>query len=448
MSEILMRSDDRCTEGFRSPTWVQGWDIPLHKVFMRAITPDKPTTADMTTLIDEVFGQVSRALKDGASGPDAFTLLLRQLTTHFDRVDTGEGYTRLHNFGVCTGTPFCDFSREFRVLVSAVTGSERTLAPGVDVVLEVVRMAVSEQFPTMMASLYPGSMATDPKPYASLDKMWKAFSEFAHNKTPAINGAKYFSRPVSSSGARTSAPTEPRPAAHARGQGRVPSQSPSWLTGSSHNPIFMPVNDPTDPWLDQTSNCWPLEEHHYAEVFAVSNSFKTDDPPLWSGLLSPSARADALRHNRGHCLNCHEDSHSFRNCRHPFINASGCLNPELGQLGDDDAYRRWQARMTSYRRDGKSSRTNNNHKKNRRHRSGQSRGYNQDQGQVHSHGGNQVNSHSGNPGNTYTSGHHGGVPPSPASSAPSAAQGIRLGAAHNPSGNPNARQPGTFRTGK
>ena len=39
---------------------------------------------------------------------------------HFDGVDTGEGYTKLHNFGVYTGTPFCDFSREFRVLVSAV----------------------------------------------------------------------------------------------------------------------------------------------------------------------------------------------------------------------------------------------------------------------------------------------------------------------------------------
>ena len=48
-----------------------------------------------------------------------------------------------HSFGVCTGTPFCDFYREFSVLVSAVTGSVRTLAPGVDVVLEVVRMAVN-----------------------------------------------------------------------------------------------------------------------------------------------------------------------------------------------------------------------------------------------------------------------------------------------------------------
>ena len=59
----------------------------------------------------------------GESGPEAFTLLLRQLVTHFDRVDTGEGYTTLHTFGVCNGTPFADFSRKFRVLVSAVTGS-------------------------------------------------------------------------------------------------------------------------------------------------------------------------------------------------------------------------------------------------------------------------------------------------------------------------------------
>ena len=199
----------------------------------------------------------------------------------------------------------------------------------------------------------------------------------------------------------------------------------------------MSLIDPGDPWTDNTSKCWPLEEHHYAEVFAVCASFETDGPPLWSALLSRSARAAALRENRGHCLNCHEDTHSFRNCRHPFINASGCLNPELGQLGDDDVYRRWQARMTSYRRDGRSSRAHT--KKNRRYRSGQTRGYHQDQ--------DQVNSHSGNPGNPYTSDYHGGVSPSPASSAPAVAPGMRLGADHNPSGNPNARQPGTFRTG-
>ena len=173
----------------------------------------------------------------------------------------------------------------------------------------------------------------------------------------------------------------------------MPSQSPSWQTGSSHNPIVMSITDHTDPWLDKMSNCWPLEEQHYAEFFAVSASFKTDDPPLWSGPLTPSARAAALRANRGHCLNCHEDTHSFRNCRHPFFNASDCLNPELGQLGDDDVFQRWQARMVSYRRDGRSCRSQN-YNNNRRNRSIQSLGYHQDQG--------QTNSHSGNPNSTYT----------------------------------------------
>ena len=97
------------------------------------------------------------------------------------------------------------------MLVPAVKGSERTLAPGVDVVLELVRMAVNEQFPSLMPTLYPGSMATGPKPYASLDEMWKAFGDLSNNKTPAINGEKMFSLPLSSSGMRSSAPSGPVP---------------------------------------------------------------------------------------------------------------------------------------------------------------------------------------------------------------------------------------------
>ena len=171
-----------------------------------------------------------------------------------DALRPGEGYTNLHTFGVRNGTLFTDFSREFRVLVSAVTGSERALSPGMDVVLEVVKMAVNEQSPTLMPTLYPGSKATDPRPYASIDAIWRAFSDLAHNKTTSVNGETYFSLPVSSTGARSSAPSGPRPAVHGRGQGRVPSQSPSWQTGSSHNPIDMLITDPTDPWLDKMSN--------------------------------------------------------------------------------------------------------------------------------------------------------------------------------------------------
>ena len=50
-----MRSADRCTLGLKSPTWVPGWEVPLHKPFIREKTPDKPSTADITTLIGDVF---------------------------------------------------------------------------------------------------------------------------------------------------------------------------------------------------------------------------------------------------------------------------------------------------------------------------------------------------------------------------------------------------------
>ena len=71
-----MRSDDRCAEGLRSPTWVRGWSLSLHKAFMLDRTPDKPTIADMTTLTDDCLKQVWRDIKEGASGPEAFTLML------------------------------------------------------------------------------------------------------------------------------------------------------------------------------------------------------------------------------------------------------------------------------------------------------------------------------------------------------------------------------------
>ena len=63
----------------------------------------------MTTLIDYLFRQVSRDVEEGASGPEAFNLLLRRLMTHSDHVDTGEGDTRLHNFWRVHGDVFSRF---------------------------------------------------------------------------------------------------------------------------------------------------------------------------------------------------------------------------------------------------------------------------------------------------------------------------------------------------
>ena len=132
--------------------------------------------------MDYFLGQVSCALAGGATEPEAFTLILRLMSNHFDRTDTGASYTKCHNFGVENGTPFCDFSREFRRVVSAATGAARVLAPGVEAVLEMVRMAVNEQYPRLMPTLYPGVAATVSRPLGTFDAMWVAYETLAKNR--------------------------------------------------------------------------------------------------------------------------------------------------------------------------------------------------------------------------------------------------------------------------
>ena len=120
---------------------------------------------------------------------------------------------------------FCYFSRSFRLLVSTVTESEHALAPGTDVVWELVLMAVNERFPTLMPTLYPGLKATGPRRYVSWDVMWRTLRNLTDNKAPAVNRTKCFPPPVCSTGTWSSAPSGLWFAGHGRGQRRVPSQS-------------------------------------------------------------------------------------------------------------------------------------------------------------------------------------------------------------------------------
>ena len=130
-------------------------------------------------------------------------------------------------------------------------------------------MRVNEQYPDCLPVLYPGALATAPKPFGSLDAMWLAFQGLATNRAPAVNGSRFFSLPSSTGG--SSAPSAPRPAGNGRGQGRTPSQSPTWQTGSRNHPVVLNVTNDSvhnDTWLDTSSNCWPLEAN-------------------WGGALSP-----------------------------------------------------------------------------------------------------------------------------------------------------------------
>ena len=152
-----------------------GWERPLEKKLSGAITPDKPSTADLVLSIADYFQQVKRSLDGGATGPEAFQLLLRHLAEQFDVGDRQESFLRLQQFGVADGTSFADYLRAFRLLASSVTGSERTLAPSVSMVLEIVRHSVCKQFPSLSPILYPGALATAVTPFASIADTWEAF---------------------------------------------------------------------------------------------------------------------------------------------------------------------------------------------------------------------------------------------------------------------------------
>ena len=139
--------------------------------------------------------QVQRSLQNGTSGPDTFKILIRLVSAHFDHGDRSASIAKLHSFGVATKRPSADYFWAFRLLIASVTDSEQVFAPSVELLLEVVRHSVSEQYPGLIPVLYQGELATASKPFGSIDEMWLAFGGLSTSKTPAINGDKHFTLP-------------------------------------------------------------------------------------------------------------------------------------------------------------------------------------------------------------------------------------------------------------
>ena len=166
------------------------------------------------------------------------------------------------------------------------------------------------------------------------------FQTMATNITPATSGETYASLPP-----LTGLSLQPHAGNCSQSRYAAPS-SRSGPVDSSRNPVGMSVahadHYDCDPFSHNYHH-WPTDPPDWeTAVFQVFGSFQNNDPRLWTPLTTPEERAQAFRGYKGRCLNCHGTDHSFKHCVNAFTSVSGCLNPQLGQPGDNgDAHRRW-----------------------------------------------------------------------------------------------------------
>lgn len=75
-----------------------------------------------------------------------------------------------------------------------------------------------------------------------------------------------------------------------------------------------------------------MHQADVAEVMLIIASFNTEDPPLWTPLLTVVNRREVARAIQGLCLDCRAENCSVRSCPQTFLNTSGALNPAIAQL--------------------------------------------------------------------------------------------------------------------
>ena len=150
----------RDRQSFECSTWVDGWQTPLHKALHRSIRRRDPdVTASLMQIFDSFFAALEKDGAAGRGGPALFADLERRIISYFDKSDQASAIKRLSSFAVATDVAFADYLRDFKLLVSGVTGTGRQNGPSDAMCQTYVRNSIAQQFPTLMPPLFPGALA-------------------------------------------------------------------------------------------------------------------------------------------------------------------------------------------------------------------------------------------------------------------------------------------------
>ena len=346
LSDIFDVADPSGSVTIRPPVWVPGWHAPLLKLTKTSIIPNRDDTHTLYRLVDDLFAQLQKRLAFGVDGPAAFRTLLTDVAGYFDRAPRSAALEILQKLGVPSGTPFSSFLRSFRVFVASTVDKDGLLAPSPKMAMELVRIHAAQQFPMVMPTLFPGSLATRERPYDSLATLWTVFAYLKHSTSPAIDGNAF--APVlqgSSSHAHpmmtfSGSPTI-SPHRNTSRTGRQDAAHGVFNVSQTHS-----RRDPFS--IDY--GFWPFDDRDYDIVCMVTNIIVNTNLSLWTPLLSEDARRQACVQYRGRCCNCGSTEHSLHRCPAPFKKSLLLLNPEFGTHDPDGSmFETWKVRMRRWR---------------------------------------------------------------------------------------------------
>ena len=168
LSDIFDVAHPSGSVALRSPIWVPGWHAPLLKCTKASIMVNRDDTHTLHRLVDDLFAQLQERLASGVDGPAAFRTRLIDATDYFDLAPRGVALETLQTFGVPSGTPFSNCLHSYRVVVASTVDKGGPLAPSPEMAMELVRIRTAQQYPMLLPTLFPGSLATRERPYDSL----------------------------------------------------------------------------------------------------------------------------------------------------------------------------------------------------------------------------------------------------------------------------------------
>lgn len=173
MKNILELADTTGQQLFESPDCTDGWQTPLQKALHRSIGRRSPdVAASSTQIVDTFVAAMDPVRVHGKAAPTIFADLERRDTSsYFDTSDQAGAIQRISSFAVASNIPSSEYLREFKLLVSSTAGTGRHNGPSDAICQTYVRNSITQQFPSLVLSLFPGTLAHKKVLSASVDAM-------------------------------------------------------------------------------------------------------------------------------------------------------------------------------------------------------------------------------------------------------------------------------------